>query len=1187
MKTLRSRPFRHARQARGFALVITLSLMVLLTVISVGLMTLSTISLRSSSRGDAMATARANARIALALAIGELQTFAGPDQRITGTANLAGTAAGVELAPGAAPLNNTTVSNSNKGLTAVQPGTRYWTGVWRNSNLNTPGLEIYTKTPSPTHLQWLVSGNELSATPQFTPAANAFSVSADGAVADPEKAVLMVGPGSVGDTSSAAADNYVAVPLVEIAANGPAATATPGRYAWWIGDEGVKAKFNRTPSDSAAGQATTYPDLVSPRSGWEVVAGMEAYPTPDSGNAALLDRVITLRQSTLISPTLDPANSSLPQSIFHAATTDGFGVLADNLQGGLRIDLTATFAKGVPSSPTSTFPNAPATNANLVPTTVPGTRNLKGPKWGRLAAFHSQSKSAADGKLTVKSASSATDLTIAPIIVDLRLLMGAKLVKMDETQYQIHPCGKIAIALANPYPYPLAWNSDLELILIDETPQANSRSSRVWDAAGNCHFFSNKGQPAVFNNATFVIPKGELAPGEAQAFTMSAQVVRPANNTGAIKVNLRPFSSSSPSNFNNCIVQEETSPNTGSKSLDVRESWTTTQISAELRLSGGSSGGNPLRRLERFELDNGFFGEMRRPVTQETTNTTTQPFPMHLYAYQISQPGMRYEDLLPSSNLLGTRSSTLRTFMDFNLQAVRFNKLITSYNPPPYFMESSNSLATLPFGSGGDTGSGFTKNLAITPLAWGRDSVGATKKTVLFSFPQTFVSLAQLQHADLTADDEFVSVSNQPGNAVGNSYATPFVKRKQTIQKRDNYIVTGSGGGEAQTSTKTNVTFYDMSYLLNAALWDSYFFSTLEGGNQPLNEAITVTNASATDELSDPAKASSHLLIDGAFNINSTNKNAWKALLAGNRFLKHPADGAAGAAGDALFPRSLEQPSSGLSRPTGNGDDSYSGFRRLSTEQIDAVAEELVRQVRLRGPFVSLSHFVNRALVDLTARRNPNSPLSSSGALQSALDNAGANISPDGTKSGFTNALNVARDKLAIKPGAGNAPMADLWGGQANGSRGTTYGGETEDRLPVWAAESKDLNPGAMASIYADRVMITERTLQPEQGYRSTGIPGWITQADVLQAIGPLISARSDTFRVRGYGEALAPDGKSVLARAWCEAVVQRKPDYVDPTNLASERNATPAAATLTQANKTFGRRFDVISFRWLSQNEI
>lgn len=61
----------HARRfdpsQRGFALIVTLSLMILLTVIAVGLLTLSSISLRSTTQGEAGAIARANARLALML----------------------------------------------------------------------------------------------------------------------------------------------------------------------------------------------------------------------------------------------------------------------------------------------------------------------------------------------------------------------------------------------------------------------------------------------------------------------------------------------------------------------------------------------------------------------------------------------------------------------------------------------------------------------------------------------------------------------------------------------------------------------------------------------------------------------------------------------------------------------------------------------------------------------------------------------------------------------------------------------------------------------------------------------------------------------------------------------------------------------------------------------------------------
>ncbi len=68
---------------RGFALIVTLTLMILLTVIAVGLLSLSAISLRSSTVGEAEARAFANARMAVILAIGALQKEVGDDRRIT------------------------------------------------------------------------------------------------------------------------------------------------------------------------------------------------------------------------------------------------------------------------------------------------------------------------------------------------------------------------------------------------------------------------------------------------------------------------------------------------------------------------------------------------------------------------------------------------------------------------------------------------------------------------------------------------------------------------------------------------------------------------------------------------------------------------------------------------------------------------------------------------------------------------------------------------------------------------------------------------------------------------------------------------------------------------------------------------------------------------------------------------
>ena len=64
-------------------------------------------------------------------------------------------------------------------------------------------------------------------------------------------------------------------------------------------------------------------------------------------------------------------------------------------------------------------------------------------------------------------------------------------------------------------------------------------------------------------------------------------------------------------------------------------------------------------------------------------------------------------------------------------------------------------------------------------------------------------------------------------------------------------------------------------------------------------------------------------------------------------------------------------------------------------------------------------------------------------------------------------------------------------------------------------------------------------------------------------------------------GEAKDNDGK-VQVRVWCEAVIQRGSAYIDPADLAW----TPTAS-LKSLNLRFGRRFEIVSFRWLNPQEV
>ena len=93
----------------------------------------------------------------------------------------------------------------------------------------------------------------------------------------------------------------------------------------------------------------------------------------------------------------------------------------------------------------------------------------------------------------------------------------------------------------------------------------------------------------------------------------------------------------------------------------------------------------------------------------------------------------------------------------------------------------------------------------------------------------------------------------------------------------------------------------------------------------------------------------------------------------------------------------------------------------------------------------------------------------------------------------------------------------------------------------------------------------------------------YLTQQDVLTAIAPLLSARSDTFVIRAYGDAVNPfDDQEILARAYCEAIVQRT-----HAKHSTDPNSGDVMAKTGEGLGEFGRQFKIIAFRWMTGDQL
>jgi hypothetical protein len=395
-------------------------------------------------------------------------------------------------------------------------------------------------------------------------------------------------------------------------------------------------------------------------------------------------------------------------------------------------------------------------------------------------------------------------------------------------------------------------------------------------------------------------------------------------------------------------------------------------------------------------------------------------------------------------------------------------------------------------------------------------------------------SVSEFMHAEIGFFD------TAPLYTIGNSYAPPYSNSASSSTALTSIVYT-SGNDVDRFNNEVNTA--DWSWLYNNSIYDGYFFSTIPNNgntNYPPFKDLSLSDINTLnyvlpnsrykffksssesqylDDLFDAKKTASKMYINGGFNINSTSVNAWKLLLSSvgtNNSLNsvdinsyydaiNRADETLNSSGN-LFSR-FSNPMGAIANNQDTEDPkNWTGIRELSSSQIENLAVAIVDQVKQRGPFQSISDFVNRRLEA--------SPLGEKGALQAAIDNTINNPSTMGS----------------------NSNIAQLWG---------------------------DAN---------DTGNLLSKT--------GIGTNSWLLQNDILRAINPVISARSDTFTIRSYGDTKDPNTGETKSRIVCEAVVQRIPRYIDNSQNPHEDN-------LNTINKKFGRKFQIVDIRWIPIQDI
>ncbi len=486
---------------------------------------------------------------------------------------------------------------------------------------------------------------------------------------------------------------------------------------------------------------------------------------------------------------------------------------------------------------------------------------------------------------------------------------------------------------------------------------------------------------------------------------------------------------------------------------------------------------------------------------------------------------------------------------------------------------------------------------------------------------QPLVSLGQLMHANLSVWEWF------PYYNVGNSFPNLVCP----LDKSWTYGTPAYQGGH---------TFADNSFLLNQALWDSFYFSGAtpeleELKNGDYNQVRRTTTmerlegfAQGTSHLSNQhfhlyqsnqnetvlsifrrpgfvqrrqageppdgyRRLASYLLSEGAFNINSTSPEAWRVFLLTQ--LKKPLSRSERWEG--------QKPAAGDIR-----DSSYwNGFTLLTEKEITALAESIVLEIKARTQFHQRTERdqeyppSQRRFLDFPKNQNPRTPFL---GLHEFVNRFLGPTKKLGAR--YTNSFYPLNPTASETPTPYPVPL--LGWNNANDYRWSFRSGTLESSLArsdkIFGTRftappngSFIINPsvshhwqygagsgrqsGMPPGNYLGNIQVFDHENRPRT-HNGFGASGCLFQGDLLSILGPKLASRSDTFTLRAYGES-AIAGKRTTS-AVLEMIVQRTPEYMDTTQPPW---IGLSSAEHSPVNHLLGRRFVVLSCRWLSTQDL